>query len=58
MPGSTEAAEHTRKIAGVISEVMIESSTEHGLLYAPSIADAPRVYLKTPNVTGSEKFLR
>ena len=52
MPGSTEAAEHSRKIAGVISEVMIESSTEHDLLYGP------RVYLKTHDVTGSEGFLR
>ena len=46
MPGSTEAAEHSRKIAGVISEVMIESSTEHDLLYGPSIADAPKASLK------------
>ena len=45
-PGSTEAAEHNRKIAGIISEVMIESSTEHDLLYGPSIADAPKASLK------------
>ena len=45
MPGSTEAAEHSRKIAGVISEVMIESSTEHDLL-GPRIAAAPKASLK------------
>ena len=38
--------QHSRKIAGIISEVMIESSTEHDLLYGPSIADAPKASLK------------
>ena len=38
--------QHSRKIVGVISEVMIESSTEHDLLYGPSIADAPKASLK------------
>ena len=38
--------QRSRKIAGVISEVMIESSTKHDLLYSPSIADAPKASLK------------
>ena len=37
--------QRSRKIAGVISEVMIESSTEHDLL-GPRIAAAPKASLK------------
>ena len=43
MPGSTEAAEHSRKITGVISEVMIESSTEHDLLAKVEVASSSLV---------------
>ena len=28
------------------------------IVYLKDVIESPRVYLKTPNVTGSEKFLR